>query len=88
MVRNPRPAATHHLDCHVITATQCEPSTMDGVSAFWGQSRRALVTPEFRLLDGYGLYGGDISTAAATRATGIVPNTNTTTRNSVSLPNG
>jgi hypothetical protein len=39
-------------------------------------------------LDGYGLYSGDISTAAATRATGIVPNTNTTTRNSVSLPTG
>jgi len=50
------------------------------------RSRRALVTPEFRLLDGYGLYGGDNSTAAATRATGIVPNT--TTRNSVSLPIG
>jgi hypothetical protein len=28
MLRNPRPAAAHHLDCHVITATQCEPSTM------------------------------------------------------------
>jgi CheY-like chemotaxis protein len=36
-------ARTHH----VITATRCEPSTM-GVR-FWGQSRRALVTPEFRL---------------------------------------
>ena len=69
MVRNPRPAAAHHLDCHVITATQCEPSTM---------GCPLLGT----ILDGYGLYGGDIS--AATRATGIVANTNTTTRNSVS----
>jgi hypothetical protein len=34
----------------------------------------------------YGLYGGDISTAATTRATGIVPNTITIKRNSVSLP--
>jgi hypothetical protein len=38
---------------HVITATRCEPSMM-GVR-FWGQSRPALVTPEFRLLTQSGL---------------------------------
>src|SRR5690349_7750007 len=40
-------------------------------------------------LDGYGLYGGDISTAAVNRATGIIiPNTNTEIRNSASSPIG
>ena len=32
MVRNPRPAAAHHLDCHVITATVR--AINDGLSAF------------------------------------------------------
>ena len=91
MVRNPRPAAAHHLDCHVITATQCEPSTMGypllGPKQTCAGHPRIFVA-RVAALDGYGLYGGDISTAAATRATGTVPNTNTTTRNSVSLPIG
>ena len=91
MVRNPRPAAAHHLDCHVITATQCEPSTM-GYPLLGPKQTCAghpgIFVARVAALDGYGLYGGDISTAAATRATGTVPNTNTTTRNSVSLPIG
>jgi hypothetical protein len=54
MVRNPRPAAAHHLDCHVITSTvtsspRHSASHQRSGVRFWGQSRRALVTPEFRL---------------------------------------
>ena len=77
MLRNP--ARPPRITSTVTSSPRHSASHQRWGVRFWGQGRRALVTPEFRLLDGYGLYGGDISTAAATRATGIVPNTNTTT---------
>jgi len=49
MVRNPRPTAAHHLDCHVITATPAHDICVDGqtgnIGGFMGGAHAGFPQP-------------------------------------------